>query len=196
MIRILVFPLLFLSLTSFGQGEPGRPEVYGTLFSGYSGKPLKEGFLTFIDQTGKHYWANADSLGNYSTFELPSGTYKLNVVSFGYSERDTTISLESEKSIQLNFTLSTDCKFNKTKALQDIELGTPKLLLVGGIAPLANTKRDNKFERKFNIEYFDFGCTPETYECLADYNQTVAKYLDQQYGKVWRELVRGDIIVE
>jgi len=196
MSRFLAFSLLLLSLNSFGQSQLERTNVYGTIFSGYSGQPLEEGFLTFIAENGKHYWANTDSLGKYSTEELPSGRYKLNVTCFGYSEQDTIINLEPNRSVKIDFTVSTDCEFNKELALKDIESGTPKLLLVGGIAPLTNTKRDKKFERKYSIEYYDFGCNPETYECLADYNKTIAKYLDEQFGRNWRNSVRGDIIVK
>ncbi|WP_456461754.1 FEKKY domain-containing protein [Reichenbachiella sp.] len=194
--KLINLSLLLFSLNSFGQDEQQRTEVYGTVFSGYSNKPLEEGFLTFIAGNGKHYWANTDSLGNYITNELPPGNYKLNVICFGYSERDTTINLKPGQSIQLHFTLSTDCEFNRNKALKDIANGTPKLLLIGSIAPIANTKSDNNFERKYGIEYFDFGCTPETYECIADYNRTVITYLNKQYGIGWRIAARNDIILE
>ena len=50
-----------------------------------------------------------------------------------------------------------------------------------------------KFERKYKIDYFDFGCTPAPSDCIKEYNEKVFELLDKKYGKEWRKNVRKDV---
>ena len=52
----------------------------------------------------------------------------------------------------------------------------------------------DKFEKKYNIEYYDFGCTPPNEECVIQYNKTIFANLDKKYGRKWRKEVRKDVI--
>ncbi|TPN87787.1 FEKKY domain-containing protein [Aquimarina algicola] len=90
-------------------------------------------------------------------------------------------------------TLEAICKYNKDLAEKDWKNGKPKLLLVGSIVPIANSLSDKKFERKYKIEYFDFGCTPPIQECIKAYNERIFQLMDRKYGVKWRKKVRSDV---
>jgi hypothetical protein len=83
---------------------------------------------------------------------------------------------------------------NRENALQDIENKRIRLLIQGGISPSANSELDNKFEKKYCLRYYDFGCTYIGYECMPDYNKTVFDYLTKRYGRKWKKKVRKDVI--
>ncbi|PIY08484.1 MAG: hypothetical protein COZ18_12040 [Flexibacter sp. CG_4_10_14_3_um_filter_32_15] len=136
-----------------------------------------------------------DSLGNYEIHNLELGKmYDVKLLAgFGYDTIIKRVKLEDTVTI-VNFEVEIECKYNKQKALEDIKNKEIKLLLVGSIAPLANSKADTKFERKFNIEYYDFGCTPPARECLKEYNETIFEHLEKTYGNKWREKVRKDVV--
>lgn len=77
-------------------------------------------------------------------------------------------------------------------AISDIESGSPRLIVKGGIAPLANTKKDYLFEKRYGIKYHISGCEAEPFPCIQDYNLVIFDYLDKTYGKSWRIDVRKD----
>lgn len=83
---------------------------------------------------------------------------------------------------------------SKTTATQDFKKGQLQLYIQGGIAPIANSKRDNKFEKKYKITYTDFGCELKTIDALTDYNRRAFFLLDLKYGQKWRKKVRKDVI--
>jgi hypothetical protein len=82
---------------------------------------------------------------------------------------------------------------SKKTARQDFKKGNLKLFIQGGIAPIANRKEDDKFEKKYKISYVDFGCDLKTIEALLDYNKRAFFFLDMTYGKKWRKRVRKDV---
>ena len=61
-----------------------------------------------------------------------------------------------------------------------------------GIAPIANTKKDEKFERKYKVEYVELGCEGKIYECVTEYNFYIIKILDIQYQRKWRKTKRKE----
>ncbi|AKD03681.1 hypothetical protein PKOR_11765 [Pontibacter korlensis] len=65
--------------------------------------------------------------------------------------------------------------------------------MVGSIAPVIY-KNQHRFERKYKVQYFDFGCTPPAYECIEECNKTVFNYLDSKYGGKWRREVRPNVM--
>jgi hypothetical protein len=137
----------------------------------------------------------ADSVGNYTFSNLELGKiYDIELQGFfGYDGVIKRVKLEDSVTI-VNFEVEIECEYNKQKALIDIENDEIKFLLSGGIVPKGNTKIDNRFEKKFKLDYYDFGCNYVPYECLEEYNQTISDYLDKTYGNKWREKIRKDVV--
>ncbi|WP_155810414.1 hypothetical protein [Polaribacter sp. Hel_I_88] len=86
------------------------------------------------------------------------------------------------------------CEITKEQARKDWKNGTPKLYLNSRIAPIENTKKDEKFERKYNVEYVELGCEGKIYECVTEYNFYIIKILDIQYQRKWRQTKRKEIV--
>lgn len=134
----------------------------------------------------------ADSLGNYKIDSLKSGIYIIAVHGFGYQETDTTINVSKSIS-DLDLLIIAECEINKDIAQHDIDKNKPRLLLSGGIAPVIYSDQD-KFEKKYGVKYYDYGCVTPSYECIEQYNKEIFKYLDNKFGKSWRREVRKDVI--
>ncbi len=134
-----------------------------------------------------------DSLGNYKFENLKSGVYKIQVVDFNIKPKEFNVELKNESITNFHLIISADCEVNKEIAETDIKKKKPRLLLIGSIAPMIY-KNQGEFEKKYNIEYYDFGCTPPSEECVIQYNKTVFEYLDKKYGQNWRKEVRKDVI--
>ncbi|AZQ44191.1 FEKKY domain-containing protein [Nonlabens ponticola] len=93
----------------------------------------------------------------------------------------------------MTFELKADCEYNAERAESDWKNGTANLLLVGSIAPIANSPSGNRFEKRFKVKYFDFGCEPPISECIEQYNERIFELMDEKYGNKWREKVRSDV---
>lgn len=83
-----------------------------------------------------------------------------------------------------------DCSFNFEN---DLKTNKIKLFLIGGIAP-THVQGQEQYEKKFNFQYYDYGCTPEAKECSKAYSAKAFKYLDQKFGRSWRKQVRQDVL--
>ncbi|RVU01971.1 hypothetical protein EOD41_08445 [Mucilaginibacter limnophilus] len=81
----------------------------------------------------------------------------------------------------------------KARALHDISNNTIKLLLIGGMRP-KHFDDQERFERKYDITYYTYGCVFPRGEKIRAYNAEVFKYLDNKYGKDWRKETRPDVI--
>ena len=96
-------------------------------------------------------------------------------------------------SLQLNAQRDSCIKFNREKALQEIKNKSPRIVIVGGIIR-AGRPGDDKFAKKYKIQFVDTGCVIEDSDCIAAYNKATFEYLDKKYGKKWRKYVRQDLI--
>ena len=96
-------------------------------------------------------------------------------------------------SMQLNAQKDSCIKFNREKALQEIKDKSPKIVIVGGIIRAARPG-DNKFAKRYRIQFVDTGCVIEDTDCIAAYNKATFEYLDKKYGKKWRKQVRQDLM--
>lgn len=146
-----------------------------------SGKPVLER-MTMADSTGFFRIENLE----------PNKLYEIKLSAFGY--KDQVFEIKTNEGItKTTLTLEAGCEYSKEQANKDWENGKPKLLLVGSIAPIANSPSDTKFEKKYGIEYFDFGCSPPIEECLKIYNERIFELMDKKYGMKWRKKVRSDV---
>ena len=78
-------------------------------------------------------------------------------------------------------------------AQKDLRKGNIKFLLQGGIVSTYK-KGQEVFEKKYKIKYSDLGCVMPNNLSIADYNKTVALYMDKKFGLGWRVDVRKDVI--
>lgn len=73
----------------------------------------------------------------------------------------------------------------KQKFEQDLKAQKLKIYLLGGIASVIK-KEDFEFEKKYNIKYYDFGCTPPpNFKFYEQYNQLVFNHLFKENDKDW-----------
>ena len=187
---ISVILTFFVTVQLFGQTNE-RYELSGTVISGVNHLPLYNSLV--MVQTMNNYGVGTDSLGHFRIKGIRPGTHQFEIREFGYKLIDTTIVFTNSDIENIEFVMDAFCKFNKETAKQHLNKNKPKLLLSGGIAPVIYHS-DKKFERKFKVGYYDFGCMPEAQECMTEYNQIIFEYLDSKYGNKWREMVRSDVI--
>ncbi|MEO0470580.1 MAG: carboxypeptidase-like regulatory domain-containing protein [Bacteroidota bacterium] len=136
----------------------------------------------------------SDQNGHFSFCGLEKGrSYLMEIHSFGYPLREREVFIENDTN-ELKILMQLPCDDPQKKALVDCRSGKAKLLLAGGIVPIANRLIDRHFEAKFGILYHDFGCTPPALACMELYNAVVFAWLDRSYGYHWRKRVRKDVI--
>lgn len=136
-----------------------------------------------------------DSLGNFQFNNLGTGKFLISVSLTGFERIDTNtiITLLDKSRNNIEIILFSNCKENAQTAKMDIKKGKLKLLLQGGISPIVYQGQE-KFEQKYKVEYYDFGCIGQETECSTEYNFVVFDYLDKKYGKEWRGEIRNDVI--
>ena len=98
--------------------------------------------------------------------------------------------LNSSGAAKLLFSQKSDVK---NLAEKDIEDGNPFLLLQGGIAPVI-ISTDPKFEDKYKIYFYDYGCTGPDQNLIKEYNKAIFEYLTDKYGEKWIYEVRDDVV--
>jgi hypothetical protein len=185
-ILVILFIYPCLALSQFNKPHFGR--VQGKLVSCVDNTPI-------INEDVRLKWTNhltnSDSLGKFVLDSIPFGQYHLLVIAFGYDQIDTLVLISDTIPNYLHFVLKTNC--NELDANADIVHGHPKLLLVGSIAPICNSKQDSLFEKIYGLSYWDFGCQPPADACIKTYNSRIFSYLDKKYGDAWRKEVRKDV---
>ncbi len=184
----LIF-LINLPLTLFGQlNESDSLTLKGIVHFGNTRRLIDS--IELIHNNKRVILFSTDNLGRYAIQNLSKGSYRLSIKRFDY---DTTFSLGDRKVKEIWVFLPGTCSVNEQIANLDIKQGQPRLLLIGGIAPAIVVGQED-FENRFNVKYFDFGCTPPDRKCVTDYNKVVFNYLDKAYGTKWRKRVRKDVI--
>lgn len=138
--------------------------------------------------------AVCDEAGKYEFKGLKSGKYKIKVLGFGYLPFDTTVVMKNMAIDNLNLIVFPDCNVNKEIAQRDIDKKRTRLLLQGGIVPVVYTNQ-HKFEKKYNVQYYDYGDDGvPAIECIEQYNKVVFDYLSKNYGSSWRKEIRHDVV--
>lgn len=71
--------------------------------------------------------------------------------------------------------------------------GDAKLLLQGGIAPVVYVGQE-KFAKRYGVDYEDFGCIANCSDAqMAKYNTAIMDCLTMKFGKGWRGFIRKDV---
>ena len=136
----------------------------------------------------------SDSHGSFNFESLKPGKYNFRVLGIGNNTFDTVLSLEKVPINDLILVVSSNCSVNELVAENDIKKGKCRLLLVGSISPIANSKQDEFFQSKYKVTYFDFGCNIQAIDCIIQYNEKMFEYFDNTFGLQWRAEVRKDVI--
>lgn len=90
----------------------------------------------------------------------------------------------------MNFCLSKD----SVRAQQAIASKKPTILLRSGIAP-RRYLQDSLVETQFGFTYEELGCAAaDSDSCLEAYSKVIFANLDKQFGSVWRQTVRRDVL--
>ena len=166
-------------------------EIRGIILSELTGKK-PDAQIYVRELITKQSGTIADSLGHFRIEYLePNKEYEIEIAAMGYRTQRFKVVTSDGITNEL-FVLDQNCKFDAEKANKDWKSGIPKLLIFGSIAPILNTKADNKFEEKYKIKYFDFGCSPPAMDCMKLYNERIFELMDEKYGKNWRREVRAD----
>jgi len=192
--KILLISLFFYSLLTTDFGYSQNDPIKGKVVSSISLKNPNENI--YILEKGTTNGTIADSLGFFILIpEKEKTNYILEISVGNYDKLEYNYKFEwTKREKPKSIVVSGKCKINKNKAKQDWKNGEAKLYLFGGIAPIENSIKDNKFERKFKVQYIDFGCDTEIYECISEYNKYIFKNLDIKFGQKMRKLIRKDII--
>lgn len=185
--------LTFLTLTNLTFGQTTNDRTI-------EGKIIISFFLTrarpvnsYVTIDGTNNKERIDSTGHFKLTNVKPGENKLKIQLWGGAlTKDTTLTVQQDIK-DFSLFLYFDCDVNKYKAIYDIHYGRPKLLILGGIAPIVYVGQE-KFEEKYGVGYHDYGCISPDYKCMLEYNQAVFDYLDQTQGKKWRKEVRKDVV--
>jgi hypothetical protein len=148
---------------------------------------------TIISINNSNKITKTDSLGYFQFDRLKNGQYLIHIEGNGFKSLDTLVTINDRTIDNLQLLLISNCRINRRIADLDIMKGTPKLLVLGGFTPIIEINQ-NKFERKYDVEYFIYGdCDPPSDSCATDYNKRIFEFLDLKFGQKWRKQVRKDI---
>ena len=188
---------LFLKLNLFliCSSAFGQIEIHGNVLCEISGeKPISETYVSIANSNKPivDSYAVLDSLGNFQLKNLePNKEYTLEIL-FGRGMQSYKVKTNNSIS-NVNLKLKAECEYTADRAESDWKNGNGQLLLFGSIAPTANSSSDNRFEKKFGVTYFDFGCSPPIEECIKIYNEKIFQLMDEKFGRKWRHKVRPDV---
>ncbi|MEP2278826.1 hypothetical protein [Maribacter sp.] len=188
--KLLLIITIFFSNISVSQVED---TIHGRVISSVT-KSAPEGAIYIIEKSSSN-GTMADSTGFFKL--VPSKkreTYDLEISAGFYGTLNYKYLSEwTKRSKPKSIIISVTC--NLDSVMQDWRKTEIKLYIIGSIAPVANSKSDNRFEKKYKLKYFDFGCEPsEVYECIEKYNRRAFMFLDLKYKDKWRKKVRKDVI--
>ena len=186
----IVFLLLLFETVAFGQKTLTLSGQLTVQFGDQIVTP--ENVIIELFNEGKI--TSTDSSGYFKFENLKDKEYELRVLNYSANPKIFKVALNGESKQNADLFLKIECQVNSETAKRDIEEGYPKLLLASGIAPSVYFKED-PFEKKYGVKYEDFGDVIEhPYECMAQYNQEIFKFLDKKFGQEWRKMIREDVI--
>ena len=184
--------ILLVASTAYSQTKSAKLSISGSV-KVYFGQVLAKPDEATVELLPIHKITSTDSLGNYQFNGLDSGNYSVQVTEYHFIPQAFKIKLTSQPVTNFDLTINANCSVDAETARSDIERNEPRLLLIGGIAPVAYLY-GTKPEKKYGFRYHDFGCTPPAEECVVQYNAVIFQYLDRKFGEKWRKEVRQDVI--
>ena len=189
--RILFLTALFLNIVS----SIAQVRLEGKFISEKTKLiPTEEVLIEVVENRKSTF---SDSTGNFTLKNLEQNKqYTLKLTSFQFGSLTVTFRTENDTVVKKVFEIKANCDFDNETAKIEWKNKKAKLYLIGSIAPRANSKADKKFEKKYNIKYYDFGCTPAPTECIIEYNKEVLKLLEIEYGTEWKTKIRKDVVVD
>jgi len=192
-LKLLIFNIIFCSFFNQLGYAQTLDTIKGRIVSSISlKKPIGE---IYVMEKWTSNGTIADSLGQFRLVPLKEKSKYILQISAGfhkmqeYEFKSEWLKRKNSKTIVVNG----NCQINKQKAKDDLKIGQLELYIFGGIAPVANSKRDSRFEKKFKIKYLDLGCGAKIMECILEYNNYVFSVLNIRYGNKWRKNIRSDV---
>ena len=90
-------------------------------------------------------------------------------------------------SVLLCLTLQAQEKKQNDTIKIEINSNTKTIYVLGGIVSVI-TKEDLAFAKKYNVQFYDFGCiAPTNFDEYELNNTLVFEYLNKNYGKQWQK---------
>ena len=189
--RILFLTALFLNVVS----SIAQVRLEGKFISEKTKLIPSEEVVVEVVENRKFTFS--DSTGNFTLNNLEKNKhYTLKLTSFQFGSLILAFKTENDTVLRKVFEIKANCDFDNETAKIEWKNKTAKLYLIGSIAPIANSKADQKFEKKYNIKYYDFGCTPAPTDCIIEYNKEVLRLLETEFGKEWKNEIRKDVVVD
>lgn len=115
----------------------------------------------------------------------------LSAFTYGQSKRLTDEQINKSGAKRLIFV--ENLRQAKDLAKADIADGIPFLLLASGISPKVFST-DSQFEKDYNVNYLESGCTGPSEEFAVEYDKVIFGYLTEKNGKNWTRKIRKDVI--
>jgi len=170
-----------------------KDTIHGRIISSIT-KKVPHGEI-YILEKGTSNETIADSTGVFKLVPIKNkDEYLLNISVGAYETLTYNYNSEwTKRSKPKSIVVSADCSIFESLIGSGENRGL-KLYIIGGIAPIANTKSDKRFEKKYKVKYYDFGCEPQVYECIKKYNERVFEVLNRLHGGDWRKKVRRDVV--
>ncbi|MBL7807740.1 MAG: hypothetical protein JNN28_08000 [Saprospiraceae bacterium] len=188
----LLTALIFLSLINAASGQNALTKtITGNIRVTFFMTGVKT-YDSYVTVKGTDAKAAIDSNGHFILTKLREGP---NTLQFHLWQntliKDTTLTIQHDLP-NFSYHLYFDCDVNEYKAFYDIHYGQPKLLIAGGDAPSIQVGQE-KFEAKFGVTYYYYGCLSPADYCLKAYNQAIFNHLNQTHGRAWKKEVRKDV---
>jgi len=189
--KLAIFVFLILN-TVWGQKETSNLSISGN-FKVLFGTELSTPTDTSIILQPGHIFAEINSNGIYKFENLKSGFYTISVIDYNPNPKEFEVHLYKKSLKNYDITVNANCEVSSETAGLDLKNGKAYLLSYGGIARTVYLG-ENKFEEKYGVKYYEYGCSSPAYECVVQYNKRIFEYLDEKYGKKWREDVNKDVV--
>lgn len=114
--------------------------------------------------------------------------YKILTILFFFCLQIQAQEKEEEKQASVTTTII-KVKGQETKI--EVNSKTQTIYIIGGIASTI-TKEDLDFAKKYNIQYYDFGClAPVNFKEYEAKNAIVFEILNKEYGKQWQKEIKS-----
>ena len=85
-----------------------------------------------------------------------------------------------------------NCEFGAERAMSDWNKGNARLFADPYIYPAT----DSLFQEKYKVEYYSTHPLNPKQKCVDEYNTTIFRLLDKEYGKEWRKVIRPFLLPE